>query len=692
MKKLVSMFLAITIVLAMSACGDTGGAAKPAETTAEAAAQQESETAIQQESETAIQQESEAGRQQGPETVTQQAAEAGTGQVSETNLTFSDIAGIYEELFTVICDPQYDQLWLDDCKAIVGDDMAQDCADMLKSACTGTIYGEEAVEAYKESPEEGRFDCFFTNNVRNFVFDGNSISGTDEKGETLFSHEYSYVEEMSVGGMMEGSLFETQDADAGEFRYFLIFPDTPATTYHIEFRYGSDREALSKYFEGPYAYWLAGGIPVERDDAMVENCIQLFVEENLAEMAGGDATSESAVPEDRNGNTGENVSVVEISTAQELLDFARSVTDGSAGGYAGQTVVLTDDIDCSGISWEPAGTMDINDMGRQDCLFQGIFDGQGHTISNVAFTTDTPVCGAGIIGVNLGEVKNLRAENIRILCADPFSMAIGGIVGYNMGLVHDCTLDGENEIAGVNCTGGIAGGSMGTVYNCTVSGTTIRVLGDNDFSSGRIIQCDVAECGGLVIGGSFGGTIDNCTASGTVAAEGNEPVGLGGIAGCLEMMDSITNCSANVEIISEKGGHAIGGLCGYSGTHSIKDVIAETEGVTVTEYPAIVDNCRVTVNMNIPGATHVGGLIGTGLYYYGEETAFKVTNCSAKGEISGAVTPGAVAGRAENSVIESCEAEITVDGEILKEEVGRTSTMYESADQFEEEQETQGAA
>ena len=64
-------------------------------------------------------------------------------------------------------------------------------------------------------------------------------------------------------------------------------------------------------------------------------------------------------------------------------------------------------------------------------------------------------------------------------------------------------------------------------------------------------------------------------------------------------------------------------------------------------------NGSVTVKMNVPGATHVGGLVGTGLYYYGEETAFRITNCTVNGEIIGAVTPGAVAGRAENSIIET---------------------------------------
>lgn len=38
-----------------------------------------------------------------------------------------------------------------------------------------------------------------------------------------------------------------------------------------------------------------------------------------------------------------------------------------------------------------------------------------------------------------------------------------------------------------------------------------------------------------------------------------------------------------------------------------------------------------------------------------------------------------------NSVIESCDANVTLDGETLDNEVGETATMYESGDQFEEE-------
>ena len=90
---------------------------------------------------------------------------------------------------------------------------------------------------------------------------------------------------LSLAGMMDGYLYETADADAGEFRFFYMMPDTPATTYHLEFRYGSDVDALAQYNEGPYAYWLAAGFPADADAAMIESVITLFCEENLAEAA-----------------------------------------------------------------------------------------------------------------------------------------------------------------------------------------------------------------------------------------------------------------------------------------------------------------------------------------------------------------------------------------------------------------------
>ena len=113
------------------------------------------------------------------------------------------------------------------------------------------------------------------------TFDGetSTISGTDKDGNVLFSHTYHYIGMEPVHGLYE---FESDDADSGEFTYFFLAPDTSAETYHIEFRYGSDAEALSQYDAGEYAYWVASGISTDCDQTMIDNCIELFCTENLA--------------------------------------------------------------------------------------------------------------------------------------------------------------------------------------------------------------------------------------------------------------------------------------------------------------------------------------------------------------------------------------------------------------------------
>ena len=198
------------------------------------------------------------------------------------------VRGTYEPLFPVITDPQHDALWLDPCAAILGEEAAPAMAEMLKAACSGTLYGQEAVEAFGDGSNGAQFDCLFINGVDQITFDGTTISGT-LAGEEVFSHEYAYAGKLSLAGMMEGYLYETADEDAGEFKYFYMMPDTPATTYHLEFRYGSNVDDLEKYNEGPYAYWLAAGFPVDADEDMIRNVITLFCEENLSEAQEEDA-------------------------------------------------------------------------------------------------------------------------------------------------------------------------------------------------------------------------------------------------------------------------------------------------------------------------------------------------------------------------------------------------------------------
>ena len=210
-------------------------------------------------------------------------------EAAEAAALLEAVKGTYQALFPVITDAQYDEIWLAPCVEVLGEEMAPMAAELLKAACNGTIYGQEAIDAYGDGANGAQFDCLFINGVSTITFDGAVISGKNENGDTVFSHEYTYVGKLSLGGMMEGYLYETADEDAGEFKYFYMMPDTPATTYHLEFRYGSNTDDLAKYNEGPYAYWLAAGFPVDADEEMIRNVITLFCEENLAQLQAENA-------------------------------------------------------------------------------------------------------------------------------------------------------------------------------------------------------------------------------------------------------------------------------------------------------------------------------------------------------------------------------------------------------------------
>ena len=190
-----------------------------------------------------------------------------------------DLTGSYQELWPVILADEYTQTWIDDCAALVGEENAQAAYDKLSSMVTGTVYGEEAVAAYANG---GAYDCSFTEGLSTLEFDGASstIKGYDAAGNELFSHTYHYVGMEEIRGLYE---YESDDADSGEFTYFCLAPDTNTTTYHIEFRYGSDLDALGQYDAGQYAYWLASGISTDYDQEMIESCIELFCTENLSE-------------------------------------------------------------------------------------------------------------------------------------------------------------------------------------------------------------------------------------------------------------------------------------------------------------------------------------------------------------------------------------------------------------------------
>ena len=178
-----------------------------------------------------------------------------------------------------------------------------------------------------------------------------------------------------------------------------------------------------------------------------------------------------------------------ISNAAELKAFAESVNRGYT--YAGETVVLSADIDLNGVKWTPIGGL----VSYPSVTFAGTFDGNNHTISNLKtsdFTTNHAT--AGFFGSITGTVKNLTLTNVNITS----SHYAGGIVGYssaNGAVIENCHVNGgtitsKPEYTGTSETtngydnGDKVGGIIGymvagdKVENCSVSNVTIKAYRD----------------------------------------------------------------------------------------------------------------------------------------------------------------------------------------------------------------------
>lgn len=216
----------------------------------------------------------------------------------------------YQQLFQgATFESKCDQYWHDGAAAVVGADMADQAAAIMKASIGGTVHGQEAVDKYEKDPDATAFDCRFTQNIANLTFNGTEITGTDASGKQVFRHAYKCIGNYNIGEEVGredfgGFVMQSLDGNEDEFKYFLILPDTPDSTYHMEFRYGSDLDALQKYNSGKYAYWLAAGIPtsamhetstdIGKNDVTLRNVIALFCTENLADMVSDQTAAQRA--------------------------------------------------------------------------------------------------------------------------------------------------------------------------------------------------------------------------------------------------------------------------------------------------------------------------------------------------------------------------------------------------------------
>lgn len=136
------------------------------------------------------------------------------------------------------------------------------------------------------------------------------------------------------------------------------------------------------------------------------------------------------------------MSTVTISTLDELKAFRDAVNSGTS--YKGQTVELTADIDLNGEEWTP--------IGKSGKTFQGIFNGNGHTVSNLVIN-QPGMCDVGFFGFTTnGEIKNLTIHNANI----KGYLDVGAVAGSpytskytNIKLTGDVVVEGYAYVGGM---------------------------------------------------------------------------------------------------------------------------------------------------------------------------------------------------------------------------------------------------
>ncbi|MDO4866662.1 MAG: hypothetical protein Q4C10_08885 [Clostridia bacterium] len=524
------------------------------------------------------------------------------------------LAGTYIELFPEFAREDLKDYWMECIKAWnVDDETAEGYYQMLTQMFVGRLYGQEAIDAYGENPEGMLFDCFFENGIAKLTVAGDVISGVDAEGNELFSHAYSYVEDDTVtyfGQEMpaEMHVYKTEDADAGIFTYFAFSDDTTGETQHVEFRYGEALDNIASYTEGDYAYWLPAGIVDGYKDSLIQDCIKLFVDENVGEDQGEAAEAEPEAAED----------VIEISTAEELA----AINDNLSGNY-----VLTADIDLAGVEWTPIGAYapsgeseEEQEIPAAETAFTGTFDGQGHTISNLVIN-QPEAWAQGLFGC----VANTRVGNFTLENATVDAQLMGAdVVGYAYcSEIHDVWLWGgkvtahAGEMSGEGMYGGIVGAGMGsTVRDCS--------------AEAEIVLPDNTANGGIVGGGLEMTSVIGCMGMGSITA-GNNCYGLGGVSGCGFAAEQFTDCTAeDVTITAGDNCFWIGGVTGYAGGYA-----DEQYGMPVTVFTnCVARNVAVNAGANAEG---IGDIVGAGFYNeqvaqamgapFDQPTQFELVDC-----------------------------------------------------------------
>ena len=244
-------------------------------------------------------------------------------------------------------------------------------------------------------------------------------------------------------------------------------------------------------------------------------------------QAGGEYTYTVSLAAAKDlGYTIESDGTYTVTSADGLMNVAELVN----GGKSDINITLDTDIDLTGKDWTPIGT-------DYDNSYKGTFDGGGHTITGLTFTTNDEF--AGLFGWlnRAGTVKNVVMEGVQITSNQIYGGSIGGVVGYSWGTIENCSVSGS--VSGTVYVGGVVGAQIGgSITGCSSSATvkgTVDVGGvagqTNSsatltacYATGNVtIEINPAKniAGGSLVGMNAGSSLLACYATGNVTSTGS---------------------------------------------------------------------------------------------------------------------------------------------------------------------------
>ena len=301
-------------------------------------------------------------------------------------------------------------------------------------------------------------------------------------------------------------------------------------------------------------------------------------------QAGGEYTYTVSLAAAKDlGYTIESNGSYTVTSADGLMNIAKLVN----GGKTDINITLDKNIDLTGKDWTPIGT-------DYDNSYKGTFDGGGHTITGLTFTTNDEY--AGLFGWlnRAGTVKNVVMEGVQITSNQIYGGSIGGVVGYSWGTIENCSVSGS--VSGTVYVGGVVGVQIGgSITGCSSSATvkgTVDVGGvaGQTNSSATLTACyatgnvtiEIAPkkniAGGGLVGMNAGSSLLACYATGNVTSTGSSTgyVHIGGFLG--------DNYNTTVTACYWKNNHEQG--IGYKKAGTVTEV-TKVDGTGVTWQKAV---------------------------------------------------------------------------------------------------------